>query len=257
MDSGEAVSGVVVGMSLASACPQAVRWASREAALRGLPLTLLHAWALPVEVTVPVAPGLLPDVDGASTASVRTGRAAEVLLGHGADLLVLGAGRHGRGVVGRVLRRSRCPVVTVPPTDRAGTGLVVVGVCGTPASDAALRWAAQQARLHGSRLQVVHAWQVHPTSVRELLRPGDAVVGQAAGVSRQVEAWAAAVLGAAAPEVVAVHGPPLEGLCDASAQADLLVLGRGLHGLLARVLGGAVATDLSALARCPVAVVPT
>ena len=38
-------------------------------------------------------------------------------------------------------------------------GTIVVGIDGSPGSDAALRWALDEARLRGSRLRAVHVYQ--------------------------------------------------------------------------------------------------
>jgi hypothetical protein len=71
----------------------------------------------------------------------------------------------------------------------------------------------------------------------------------------------AAQLGSAATgpievELHALHGGPLDGLLDLSADAELLVLGHGTHSGVGRLLHGAVSDDLSALVPCPVAVIP-
>ena len=57
-------------------------------------------------------------------------------------------------------------------------------------------------------------------------------------------------------EIRAVHGTALDRLLGLSRAADLLVVGHGAHGSIGRFLQGAVGDDMSALAPCPVAVIP-
>mgnify|MGYP006137747557 CR=1 FL=1 len=47
--------------------------------------------------------------------------------------------------------------------DSIPTGTVVVGLDGSTDSDGALRWAVEEARIHGAALDVVHAWLPHPS----------------------------------------------------------------------------------------------
>lgn len=76
----------------------------------------------------------------------------------GLDRLMLGS------VTERLLRKSACPVLVVPPTaaDPAATGRPAVIVCGVDraaASLSALGTAAELASLHRARLVLVHAFE--------------------------------------------------------------------------------------------------
>lgn len=135
---------------------------------------------------------------------------------------------------------------------------VIVGVDGSPESADALRWALEQARLMQATLRVVYAWDPpnvvslgvpplmtdwEPLRERALEFPGDfvrEVLGEVADV----------------PVVPGmVRGRPAQVLCDASADADLLVLGsRGLGGLKGMVLGSC-GHHCAAHAQCPVVIV--
>jgi nucleotide-binding universal stress UspA family protein len=59
------------------------------------------------------------------------------------------------------------------------TPTIVVGIDDSPASRAALRWAAAQTRLTGVPLRVVHAWQM-PELPATAIAPGADQFGEAA-----------------------------------------------------------------------------
>ena len=253
------MAGVVVGVSRTDASRPALRWASAEAAVRGLRLTLVHAWDEPVDLSVRLPPESLPDVSAAVTSCAVHGRAAAVLLAAQPDLLVLGAhagAHHVAPLTRSCLQHAACPVVVVPDAERPATGRVVVGVSDTRASRLALRWAAETVVLRGAELVVVHAWQLHPTTARDLLLPAGALPAQQAASLHRLRGWVYAELGTAVVEMHAPHGGPLEGLLDHSDDADLIVLGRHTHSGLAKVFHGALSDDLIGLAPCPVAVIP-
>ncbi|MEO7744636.1 MAG: universal stress protein [Actinomycetota bacterium] len=253
------MAGVVVGVHHADTSGTAVRWASTAAGLRGLPLTLVHAWNEPLDVTVDLDPEFLPDLLGPATSCAAHGPTEAVLLAGHPDLLVLGlhhGARHLNRLTRSCLNHVTCPVVVVPHTGGSSTGRIVVGVCGTPASDAALRWAAEEALLRRARLVVCYVWQVHPGSVQDVLHRGRVAPAQAAAARERIDQWVQQVLGPCQIETQVTHGGPLDGLLDQSARADLIVVGRNVHRRLSRLLHGAVSDDLSGLAPCPVVVTP-
>jgi nucleotide-binding universal stress UspA family protein len=266
------VAGVVVGLDRVPRSGPALRrpaleWAAHEAHRRGLPLTLLHAWDLPVDLSVDARDDELLALVAAGTpvtARAVHGAAGAVLLAQQADLLVLGGalGRPGVGhVVRACLRRATCPVVVVPSTPAAvahpaTTARVVVGVCGTAASHAAVRWAAAEAACRGAELVLVHAWQAFPASVSEVLRPAQGAAARALAASRRLNGWAEAA-GWTPGDVVLrpERGAPLDVLVARSGEADLVVLGRS-DGSRGGLLHEALGEDVAGLALCPVALVP-
>jgi nucleotide-binding universal stress UspA family protein len=253
------VTGVVVGVTRTGASGTAVRWASVEASVRALPLALVHAWSLPLDVTVALSPASMPDLLTGATSSAAQGRAGPVLLAQQADMLVLGAREgapHASHLTRHLLHQATCPVVVVPDVARPLTGRVVVGVCGSETSRVALRWAAEEARLRGALLVAVHAWQVRPTCAWEVFDPDRAVPAQRAAALDRLRGWVRAVVDPSEVELHATHGGPLDGLLEVARDADVMVLGRGNHSGLGRWLHGAVGDDLSGLAPCPVAVIP-
>jgi nucleotide-binding universal stress UspA family protein len=229
--------GVVVGVHHADTSSAAVHWAADESRMRGLPLTLVHAWKEPVDISVDLDE--LPDFDGPAESRAEQGRAAAVLLAHEADLLVLGGhSPHTSHAARLVLHRARCPVVVVPDSTPARAGRVVVGVTRSDASRAAIRWATQAAALRGATLVVVHAWQRHEEAAQELVRE----------LTRDLVGRAV--------ETRLLRGAPLDRLLTLGESADLLVLGRRVHHGVDRILHASISDEAAALAECPVAVIP-
>ncbi len=250
------MAGVVVGVGRTRESGPVVRWAAAEASFRGVTLHLVHAWDVPVDLSVQIAPDTLPDLPGGAMSTAAQGRPAVVLLGQRPDLLVLG-GHTGAPRVPRLtaicLRDAACPVVVVPDLERPPVGRVVVAVCGSEASRTALCWAAQEARLRAADLVVAYMWQ--SPMVRAALHPAQAAEGGAA-VDR-LRGWVNEALGRDDVELHVSRGAPLDGMLEVSDGADLLVVGRSrLVSGLGRVTHGALSNDLSGLAPCAVAVVP-
>ncbi|NKZ05224.1 universal stress protein [Actinomadura latina] len=134
-------------------------------------------------------------------------------------------------------------------TDRRG---VVVGYDGSEQSEAAVRWAAEEARLRGAPLTVAHAWEmftaVGPMAipVADLRTAAEKVAAEGAEHAREVTGDVHAVLGRGVPATV---------LMEAAADAELVVVGaRGRGGFTDLVLGS-TGVALSAHAPCPVVVV--
>jgi nucleotide-binding universal stress UspA family protein len=166
----------------------------------------------------------------------------------GAELLVVGArGRGGFGVlIGSVgfhcLHLSHCPVVIVHPTSGAGGstpgGRIVVGFDGTRSSVAALEWAARQAELTSSKVEVVTAWEWPklfgtPTVVPSGYRPGDYVeklVDEELAGSQRAHPTVSFL-----PSIV--EEDPSRALVESSRDADLLVVGSRGRGELGSRLG--------------------
>jgi len=145
-------------------------------------------------------------------------------------------------------------------------GTIVVGVDGSPASQAALRWAAEEARLRGARLVVVHAWTyVPPAPIGQpgmIPMPAGDLAGQLEAERNAAEAELEAAIGEAFPgqpqvevETRLVEGDPAEALGSEAEGADLIVVGsRGRTGLASALLGS-VSRHVVHHAGCPVVVV--
>jgi len=135
---------------------------------------------------------------------------------------------------------------------------ILVGVDGSTASDAAVRYAGDVAARHGGELHVAHVVTGYatlvPTAVEGLEEAGQAVLEQAL-------ALAGPLVEAGAPAGATVRGELLHGqrqaaLLEAAKGADLVVLGFQPHSSLERLVTGSTTTALAAGAHCPVTIVP-
>jgi len=138
---------------------------------------------------------------------------------------------------------------------------VVVGVDGSAASDAALRFGADEARAHGYRLVAVHAWSM-PLVIASPYAPVAAIdFGDLEGAAKEVLAHALdRVLGPERDlpvESVIIHGHSAEAILQRADGARELVVGSRGHGGFAGLLLGSVSHQCAQHARCPVVIVPS
>ncbi|MEU5591315.1 universal stress protein [Streptomyces sp. NPDC020298] len=283
---------LVVGVDGSEPSLRAVDWAADEAALRGLPLRLVHAslWeryegtSLAKDLGKPSEQVMAEDIvetaarrahsrqaDVQVTTDVLPEEPGYVLVRESrtASAMVLGSrGRSGMAeallgsVSVTVAGHAHCPVIVLRGShdNRAVPGRhghVVVGVGEKQADAAAMRFAAEEARRRGVPLEAVRAWRcpAHETTDHPLLAGEPARLHE----ERAAEVLQAALRGI--PDGVEVHRRTVEGharqvLLEASAGADLLVVGarrrEGHYGLQL----GRVAHGVLHHAACPVTVVP-
>jgi len=154
---------------------------------------------------------------------------------------------------------------TQVPADRRARR-VIVGVDGSSGSRAALVYAFTAAARRGAHLEVVATYSVqavwiggYPLGMPAMstLRDGtEARVQDLLDEVRKDPAVAAVPGAAEVPTLVAVSvGPAAQRLVDASAAADLLVVGSRGRGAVRSVLLGSVALHCVSHAHCPVVVV--
>ncbi|MFL1897811.1 universal stress protein [Streptomyces tauricus] len=138
---------------------------------------------------------------------------------------------------------------------------IVVGVDGSDASLAALRWAAWQARALRAEVTVVHAWEpsarraapyapvsARPTAEEERLQAAQVLAGTVrAAFGRRIDTCVRAVL---------VEGPPARVLLRYAHGALLLALGRKALGTPGQSPVGAVGRECLRHAPIPVVAVP-
>ncbi|MCH5671950.1 universal stress protein [Streptomyces gilvus] len=147
-------------------------------------------------------------------------------------------------------------------TERISDKGIVVGVDGSEASLAALRWALEQARTLGTRLVVVHAWEPAASGFAPYA-PVAALPTAAEQRERAAELLATAVRDTFGPRVapavhaVLVEGPPVRVLLQQARGALLLALGRGSHPQRQLPGVGAVGRECLRHATVPVVTVPT
>jgi nucleotide-binding universal stress UspA family protein len=131
---------------------------------------------------------------------------------------------------------------------------IVVGVHDSPASLAALGWAAREAHLRGAGLQVVRAWERRAGWASYAPHPGHpGARHEPAVMAARLQEAVRALLGPAPAITVTVEvieGLAARVLLDRAESADLLVLG-GTAG----PVSGPVARACLRHAACPVVVV--
>lgn len=292
MNPGGARAAVVVGVDHSGSACDAVDWAAAEAATRGCPLRIVHAFhpllpADPYGVASPIdslvaaravgesvlrahaarARGVASDLDVATR--LLCGSAVRALLDEAsrARLLVTGSrGLHGlRGLLARsvsvqVAARATCPVVVVRPVrgeDRSGAPpRVVVGVDGSSACGPEIGFAFQAARQRGVPLAAVHAWAPDPPADLEAVCGPPAMAEAIARrrLDRALERWHAQY-----PDVpvvtTLVPDDPARAIAAESRGAALVVVGSRGRGQLAGTGRGSVSRSVLGRARGPIAVV--
>jgi nucleotide-binding universal stress UspA family protein len=271
---------VLVGVDGSVSAQGALAWAAAEASLRQCPLRIVHAftWPMigdPLDLTFDgymsngvqaAAEWVLADAESHArtvapdikvTGELFVAGAVPTLLGQAQDAELVVVGSRGLGgvrgllvgsVSAAVAAHAPCPVVVVHP-HRDGTayparptGRVVVGVDGSEASTAAIRFALQEAARRHIGVTAVHATmptRQHPS----LSAPADIV--------EQIRS----LFPGADLHTKLVHSHPAQALIDESAGAELVVVGSRGRGGFAGMLLGSVSQAVLQHAGCPVAVV--
>lgn len=280
---------VVVGIDGSRESLVAGEWAAREAALRGLPLRLVHAAPAPARDSAdgPVAfsrqqtgeellqraktdlASRYPRVTMHGVRIADSAPAALLSASETAELLVVGArgdgGFNGLAVGSTALATAgtaSSPVVIVPrdPAAAAHDAEVSMGVDVRNAAEPPLDFAFGAAQLRGARLHAVYAWALPgPAPWTALGVPEE---DRAAWEDEEVQRLSDVLQGwqdkypevAVLPDVVLLH--PAYALVHASQRADLLVLGRRSSPRAAERRLGPVAHAVLHHSRCPVVVVP-
>ncbi|OSC24423.1 universal stress protein UspA [Mycobacterium vulneris] len=282
--------GIVVGVDGSPASNFAVCWAARDAAMRNVPLTLVHMVnATTTWPQVPMAAEALAwqEDDGrrilqeavkiaedATRTSRRIGITRElwhappvptlVEMSEEAEMVVVGS--YGRGAIGRALlgsvssgivRRARCPVAVIHDEDPLmpypQQAPVLVGIDGSPASEIATAIAFDEASRRGVELKAVHAWS--DTQVFEL--PGmdwAAVKAEAKrSLAERLAGWQERYPDVTVHRTV-VCDQPARQLIEQSETAQLTVVGSHGRGGLTGVLLGSVSNAVVHSVRMPVIV---
>ena len=143
--------------------------------------------------------------------------------------------------------------------------LVIVGVDGTAASVAALRWACDQARLTGARVLALAVGEPPP-----LVGGGPEIAGGVAAqymlddeqITAAADAWLTEAITALpvgtgqAVERQVARGDAATVLLEVARDAALLVLGNPGRGAISGALAGSVAQRCAHRATCPLVLVP-
>ena len=131
---------------------------------------------------------------------------------------------------------------------------IAVGIDGSIASHAAVRWAIDHAR-PGDTVTLVHAWETSSVTIETGLIDPDDDSGPRSFVRHELARVAA--LPRDQDVTIAgdvLHGDARHSLCDTD--VDLLVVGSGGHGRLAGALLGSISAHLAQHSRIPLVIVP-
>lgn len=283
--------GIVVGIDGSQEAGAAVRWAAAEARLCGAPLQLVYAVRPPV-VTWPLAPtdelaascerdnaedtlrhareavlaesgvGDPPEVHTEVIANSALGALIEVSAT--ARMVVVGSrgtGGFARLKLGSVstglIRHAHCPVTVVhsqmgvlPDT----TASVLVGVDGSPASEAATAFAFEEASRRGVELEALHVWSDH--GGRALPGGGWPDIEQQAAetLAERLAGWQEQFPDVRVRRHVEVDEPARR-LIERSRFAQLVVVGSHGRGGFSGMLLGSVSSTVAQSVEVPVTVV--
>jgi nucleotide-binding universal stress UspA family protein len=292
MSSATGRSKVFVGVDGSADGDAAIRWAARDASIRSLPVTLIHVVAASpansmmgpdgtmtqrqedqARQIVERARRIVGELGGHKPAEVHTEVAyaavVSALIDASKDAQMVVVGSRGRGGVGRqmlgsvawgLIKHAHCPVAVVHDPGTAQLEInhrapVLVGIDGSPASEAATALAFDEASRRGVPLVALHAWSdvgVFPLlgmDWRKYRDQGQEVLGERlAGWHEQY------------PEVHVrrrlVCDLPARWLLDESKNAQLVVLGSRGRGGFPGMRLGSVTSRVVRSARVPVIVVP-
>jgi nucleotide-binding universal stress UspA family protein len=138
---------------------------------------------------------------------------------------------------------------------------VIVGVDGSPASNAAVCWAARDAALRHVPLTLVHAFNTYVPTVPQIPMPGGVGLWQTDDGRRVLEDAvkiadeAASIYGGIKVACELKLSPPVPTLAEMSKEAEMVVVGNNGRGAISRVLLGSVSSGVVRRAACPVAVI--
>lgn len=280
--------GVVVAVDGSPASNAAASWAAREAAMRNIPLTVVHAVVTPTAAWPPVPyPESLAvrlEDEGkkaimhaekiaaeAMPADRKVPIARELLysspalalvnMSDEAEMVVVGSAGKGllaRGVLGSVsstvVRHANCPVAVISDAELPDPQLpVLVGIDGSPASELAMEVAFGEASRRGVGLVALHAWS--DLIVSEL---GESSWPELLGEAERSLAESLAGWQERFPDVtvhrLVVRDQPAHELIEKSGSAQLVVVGSHGRGGLTGMLLGSVSNTVLHSVRVPVIV---
>ena len=291
MDAGSGYRSIIVGIDGSSASHAAVRWAAKDAALRGRAMTLVHVVSAVQAgewLDVPVSQAyltasekrgqeILDDAVSLTAQTIGPGITVSVEkqlvvgavvpelvdLSKDADLLVLGRRGHGAlagmlwgSVCMGLVHHSHCPVAVVhnedPPIGYAASAPVVLGVDGSPGSVAATAIAFDEASWRGADLIVVHACSDDNIDIVDVGWADLETLG-AEVLAEQIAGWQERYPDVSVHRIVA-RTSPARWIIEQSDAAQLVVIGSHGRGGFARMLLGSVSNSVVQAARVPVIV---
>ncbi len=281
--------GILVAVDGSVESDAAITWAAEEAAIRRQPITLMHVvepvvvtwpvryleagyrrWQedhaeLVIELAQKVAQAAIGDSKVAIQSEVRHGTVGTELIGASKKAMMTVSGSRGLGGIGAgllgsvsrgLLHYARGPVAVIRPSDEQPDRSlpVLLGVDGSPASEAATAFAFDEASRRGVDLLALHAWS--DVSTVPPWGPDWRTYEQEGGemLAERLSGWQDQY-----PDVhvrrKVVCDRPAQWLLEESAGAQLVVLGSRGRGGFSRLLLGSVSTAVAESSKTPVIVV--
>ncbi|MFZ4372013.1 MAG: universal stress protein [Mycobacterium sp.] len=282
---------IVVGIDGSSESKVAVDWAARTAALRDVPLKLVHVLNPPMVMAFPEVPmpsgylqwqeeegrrvlaaGVTTAQEATSSNPIRVtgetvcGSSVPTLVEESSHAQMIVVGCRGRGALARgllgsvstgLVHHSHCPVAVIHDEDplipHPSMAPVVLGVDGSPASERAVEIAFDEASFRGVDLVAVHAWS--DTGIFEFPGVDWSVLqsGAEETLSERLAGWQERYPDVLVRRVV-VADRPAHQLLEQAESAQLLVIGSHGRGGFAGMVLGSVSTAVVNAARMPVIV---
>ncbi|OBJ14329.1 universal stress protein UspA [Mycobacterium colombiense] len=281
--------GIVVAVDGSPASTVAAGWAAREAAMRHIPLTVVHAVSTPAATfpPVPYPESLVTSLeDEGKKAIMHATKVAEdampadravpigrklvysppvptlLKMSDSAEMIVMGSAGRGllaRGLLGSVssavVRHANCPVAVVRDEELPDprNAPVLLGTDGSPASELATEIAFDEASRRGVDLVALHAWSdAAVVEVFEIDWP--AVEGEAErSLAESLAGWQERYPDVTVHRLIA-QDRAARHLIDKSETAQLVVVGSHGRGSLSRMLLGSVSNAVLHSVRVPIIV---
>lgn len=285
--------GILVGVDGSPPSKVAVDWAAREAAMRGVPLSIIHVIQSPAVRMWPEVPmprevlarmerdseEMLSDasrIAKAATAETRqihietetiAGGVLPTLIDLSKDAEMIVAGCRGTGPINRrllgsvsrgLIQHAHAPVAVIHDEDPLmaypAKAPVLVGIDGSPVSEAATAVAFEEASRRGVDLIALHVWSdfaLYDVPESEL----PTLQGRAEEtLSERLAGWQERYPDVHVRPVVALNRP-VHQLLERSEAAQLTVVGSHGRGGFTGMLLGSVSLAVAESARMPVLVV--
>jgi nucleotide-binding universal stress UspA family protein len=292
MSSSALHDGIIVAVDGSPSSLVATDWAARDAALRHVPLTLVHVSPEPATPIWPeiasfddlpawrkehghqvltdarhVADRAILDFDPIAVDAVTyAGPVISTLVDLSKDAAMMVVGRRGLGALKRrllgsvssgVIQHAHCPVAVIhdedPLMDHPAQAPVLVGIDGSPASELATAVAFDEASRRGVGLVARHSWAESDVFGWSAVDWGRQLEIGKEALSERLAGWQERY-----PDVSVEHrlvyGDPAEKLVDASELAQLTIVGSHGRGGFAGMLLGSVSSAVTQAARMPVIV---
>src|ERR1700722_7057114 len=282
-------SGVLVGVDGSPASKYAVDWAARDAAMRNVRLTLVHA-VRPIGLNMPPVPAptafarwqaeqgqrILDDAVEAARRSTPDGGPGQIEsellfspvvptlvdLSKEAQMVVVGS--RGRGPFARsllgsasssLIRHAHCPVAVIHDEDplmpHPAEAPVLVGIDGSSVSELATAIAFQEASWRGVELVALHVWSdVEVNDFPAIDWPAMRPAAEEI-ISERLAGWQERYPDVTVRRIVECDRPTYH-LISQSELAQLVVVGSHGRGGFAGMLLGSVSTAMAHSARMPV-----